>query len=135
MIQYHLRQIPEIIERPGVPDWVVSFKTDTWQYRMSCIRIDFGCIHVNLEFLIDLYFVGQDNWEYRLSCIQIDMWQWLSTIYYLLSTIYYLLSTIYYLLSTISRSMPNISKPLVKTAWADEEKFTRKTKFSKNALN
>ena len=40
---YLVRQIPEIIERPGVWDWVVSCKTDSWDYwatwslRLSCI--------------------------------------------------------------------------------------------------
>ena len=37
---------------PWVPDWVVSCKTYTWEYKLSRIRIDIGYgIRVNLEFL------------------------------------------------------------------------------------
>ena len=31
---------------PWVPDWVVSCKIDSWEYRLSCIQIDidFGTV-------------------------------------------------------------------------------------------
>ena len=58
---------------PWVPDWVVSCETDTWEYRLSCIRIDNGYgIYVNLEFLNWVVSCETDTWEYRLSCILID---------------------------------------------------------------
>ena len=45
---------------PWVLGWIVSCKTETWEYRLSWIwiDIDYG-IHVNLEFLIELYLVRQ----------------------------------------------------------------------------
>ena len=55
--------------------WVVSCKTDTWEYRLSRIWIDihYG-IRVNLEFLIELYLLRQipENTAWVVSGLIVD---------------------------------------------------------------
>ena len=54
--------------------WVVSCKTDTWEYRLRCIWIDIAYGIWGEPWVLDLIVSCKtDTWEYRLSHIQIDI--------------------------------------------------------------
>ena len=55
-------------------DWVVSCKTDTWEYRLSCIQIDIDYGILDEPWVLDwVVSCETDTWEYRLSRIRIDI--------------------------------------------------------------
>ena len=61
-------------DEPWVLDWVLSCKTDTWEYRLSLIRIDIYYGITDGPWVLDwVVSCKTDTWEYRLSCIWIDI--------------------------------------------------------------